>query len=363
MGLALCRTRLLVNKIDITSTVNIGTTVSITSMEQALSLTDKSGVAEARRATIKLAQSLGFSERYQAAAALVASEAATNIIKYAGRGEILLRPYMSGNVSGIELLALDRGPGIANLDAARRDGFSTGGSLGAGLGTMARQSHLFDIYSVAGAGTAVLARIQNAESHVANASRYSVGTRSTPKANQEVSGDAWGIEETDGRMRTALLDGLGHGPLAADASRRAVDIFRQAHQLDTPASILRHAHEGLKGTRGAVMAVAQIDTAIGLVHFAGVGNIVGIVVSGDASRHLLSTDGTVGYNMRLVREVSTVWTARSAMILTTDGLSTRWNLSRHPGLVEHHPSLIAAVLHRDFARDSDDATVVVVKAV
>ena len=331
-------------------------------MEEALSLTDQSGVAEARRAIIRLAQTLGFSERYQADAALVASEAATNIIKYAGRGEILLRRYMSGDVSGIELLALDRGPGIVNLDAARRDGFSTGGSLGAGLGTMSRHSHLFDIYSVANSGAAVLARIQNGKSRMVDASPYSVGARSTPKANQEVCGDAWGIEERAGQMRTVLLDGLGHGPLASDASQRAVGIFRQADRIDTPASILRHAHEGLKGTRGAVMAVAQIDTAAGSVQFAGVGNIVGVVVSGDASQHLISTDGTVGYNVRLVREVSVQWTARSAMILTTDGLSTRWNLNRHPGLIQHHPSLIAAVLHRDFARDSDDATVVVVKA-
>jgi anti-sigma regulatory factor (Ser/Thr protein kinase) len=331
-------------------------------MEYALSLTDQSGVAEARRATIKLAQSLGFSERYQADAALVATEAATNIIKYAGCGEILLRRFVSGDVQGIELIALDRGPGIASLDAARRDGFSTGGSLGAGLGTISRQSHFFDIYSVAGAGTAVLARILNAKSPVADASRYSVGARSTPKAAQEVCGDAWGVEERDGQMRTVLLDGLGHGPLASDASQRAVGIFRKADRIDTPASILRHAHEGLKGTRGAVMAVAQIDTAAGSVKFAGVGNIVGIVVSGEASHHLLSTDGTVGYNMRLVRETSVDWSARSTMILTTDGLSTRWNLSRHPGLIQHHPSLIAAVLHRDFARDTDDATVVVVKA-
>lgn len=331
-------------------------------MEQALSLTDQSGVAEARRAIIKLAQSLGFSERYQSDAALVASEAATNIIKYAGKGEILLRQYKSGDIPGIELLALDRGPGITNLDAAQRDGFSTGGSMGAGLGAMSRQSHLFDIYSVAGAGTAVLAHIQNARSPVANAARYLVGARSTPKADQEVCGDGWGFEERDGQIRAVLLDGLGHGPLASDASRRAVDIFRRANRVDTPASILRLAHEGLKGTRGAVMAVAQIDAAAGSARFAGVGNIVGIVVSGEASQHLLSTDGTVGYNMRLVREVSVDWTARSTMILTTDGLSTRWNLNRHPGLIQHHPSLIAAVLHRDFARDSDDATVVVVKA-
>ncbi len=331
-------------------------------MEAALSLTDQSGVSEARRAAIKLAQNLEFSERYQADAALVVTEAATNIIKCADRGEILLRRYADGETLGIELLALDRGPGIANLDTARRDGFSTGGSLGAGLGTMSRQSHLFDVYSVAGAGTAVLARIQNGRSATAGASRYSIGARSTPKAGQEVCGDAWAVEEQEGQLRAVVLDGLGHGPLASDASQRAVEIFRQSGKADSPGSILRSAHQGLKATRGAVMAVAQIDTAAGVVKFAGVGNIVGIVASGESSQHLLSTDGTVGYNMRLVREAEVTWTARSAMILTTDGLSTRWNLTRHPGLIQHHPSLIAAVLHRDFARDLDDATVVVIKA-
>lgn len=332
-------------------------------MEEALSLTDQSGVAQARRATIKLAQSLGFSERYQADAALVATEAATNIIKYAGSGEILLRRYASGDVLGLELLALDRGPGIANLDAARRDGFSTGGSLGAGFGTMSRHSHLFDIYSVAGAGTAVLARIQNSKSHAADTSSYAVGARSTPKAGQEICGDAWGADERGGLMRAVLLDGLGHGPLASVASSCAVDIFRQSDRNDTPESILRRSHEALKSTRGAVMAVVQIDTSAGSIKFAGVGNIVGIVASGESIQHLLSTDGTVGYNMRLVRQSSIEWTPRSVIILTTDGLSTRWNLNRHPGLIQHHPSLIAAVLHRDFARDTDDATVVVVKAV
>jgi anti-sigma regulatory factor (Ser/Thr protein kinase) len=332
-------------------------------MEEALRLADQSGVAEARRATIRLAQKLGFSERNQADAALVATEAATNIIKYARSGEILLRQYANGNGWGIELLALDRGPGIANLDAARRDGFSTGGSLGAGLGTMSRHSHLFDIYSIAGAGTALLARLQHAKSAETEASQFSIGARSTPKAGQEVCGDAWAFDNRDGLLRAVILDGLGHGPLAALAARSAVDVFHRAGRIGNPSDILRSAHQGLKATRGAVMAVASIDTVSRRITFAGVGNIVGIVTSGETTQHLLSTDGTVGYNMRLVREVEAEWTARSVMILTTDGISTRWNLNRHPGLLEHHPSLIAAVLHRDFARDSDDATILVVKAV
>lgn len=331
-------------------------------MEATLNLADQSGVAEARRMAIRLAQTIGITERYQADAALVATEAATNIIKYAGSGEITFRRFTEGDVQGLEVLAVDRGRGIANLDAARRDGFSTGGSLGAGLGTIERHSSLFDIYSVEGAGTALLARIQSDKPNGSRLPRFAVGVRSTPKLGQEICGDAWSVKEANGELRVALLDGLGHGPLASEASLRAVDVFYRADSSNTPGDILRHAHETLKSTRGAVMAVARIDPVKNAVAFAGVGNIVGLIVSGESTHHLLSTDGTVGYNMRLVRESSLDWTARSILILTTDGLSTRWNLNRHPGLAQHHPSLIAGVLHRDFARDSDDATVVVVKA-
>jgi anti-sigma regulatory factor (Ser/Thr protein kinase) len=334
-------------------------------MEATLTLTDQSGVAEARRASIQIAQSLGFSDKYQADAALVVTEAATNILKYAGRGEISLRPYREGAMDGqqgLEVLALDKGPGIANLDLAQRDGYSTGGSLGAGLGTMVRLSTLFDIYSTEGGGTALLARIAGAKGAASQPPGYEFGARSTPKAGQEVCGDAWSVHRVHGKLGVALLDGLGHGPLASEASARAVGIFQNFNGDDTPSDVLRRAHEGLKSTRGAVMAVALFDPSTASVAFAGVGNIVGIVVSGEVTQHLLSTDGTVGYNMRLVRESTLDWKPGSVLIATTDGLSTRWNLNRHPGLTQRHPSLIASVLHRDFARDTDDATVVVVKA-
>lgn len=329
-------------------------------MEATLSLTDKSGVADTRRRAIHMAHALGLSEKRQADAALVVTEAATNILKYAGQGEVTLRSYQEGASQGLEVIALDRGPGITNLTSARTDGFSTGGSLGAGLGTIARHSTLFDIYSVAGCGTALLARLAN--SSEASPHPFEVGTRSTPKAGQDICGDAFGIRHTRNGLWVALLDGLGHGPLAAEASNRAVGIFQHAKGDDTPADVLRAVHQGIKTTRGAVMAVAKFDADKAHMSFAGVGNIVGIVASGNDTQHLISTDGTVGYNMRTVRPSEVPWTRGSVFVATTDGLSTRWNLNRHPGLLDRHPSLIANVLHRDFARDADDATIVVVKA-
>ncbi|WGS53308.1 ATP-binding protein/SpoIIE family protein phosphatase [Paraburkholderia sp. D15] len=325
-----------------------------------------------------MAHVVGLSEKRQADAALIVTEAATNILKYAGQGEITLANRDVDGVQVLEIIALDRGPGIANLTSALADGFSTGGSLGAGLGTIRRHASLFDIYSIAGSGTALLARIANPPNvpntaNAANASNpsttpdagaesFQVGVKSTRKFGQEVCGDAWGVRRVGPNLWVTLLDGLGHGPMAAEASNRAVGVFLEADPADQPADVLRRAHQGIKDTRGAVMAVAMFDRASRTMSFAGVGNIVGIVASAEETQHLISTDGTVGYNMRAVRPREASWTKGSVFIATTDGLSTRWNLTRHPGLVQRHPSLIASVLHRDFARDADDATIIVVKA-
>ncbi|WP_144110760.1 ATP-binding SpoIIE family protein phosphatase [Paraburkholderia sp. BCC1886] len=329
-------------------------------METTVSLADKSGVADARRRAMQMAQSLGLAEKLQADAALIVTEAATNILKYAGHGEIVLRTSEEDGTVGLELIALDRGPGIANLGAACADGFSTGGSLGAGLGTIARHSALFDIYSVAGNGTALFARV--GDKAAGQRSPFLVGAKATPKLGQDISGDAWAVRRTADGLWLTLLDGLGHGPLAAEASRRAVDVFMTSRPGDTPEDVLRNVHQNIRTTRGAVMAIARFDPANASLSFAGVGNIVAIAQTGETTQHLLSSDGTVGYNMRVVRPAEARWTAGSVFIATTDGLSTRWNLNRHPGLASRHPSLIASVLHRDFARDADDATIVVVKA-
>ncbi|SAL54317.1 Serine/threonine-protein kinase RsbT [Caballeronia terrestris] len=331
-------------------------------MEATINLSDQSGVAHARRSVVALARSLELTERVQADASLVVSEAATNILKYARSGTIHIAPYADCTGSGLEIVAVDRGPGIVNVEAARTDGFSTGGSLGAGLGTIERQSALFDFYSIAGGGTVLLARIGSKGASAAKPCAWTIGAKSTPKLGQQICGDAWSALEDDGILWLTLLDGLGHGPLASEASRRAVDVFRQRNRDDTPADVLRAAHEAMRSTRGAVMAAAKFDPKAKSMKYAGVGNIVAIVNTGEVNQHLVSTDGTVGYNMRLVRESTVDWNVRSVFIATTDGLSTRWNLNRHPDLLRHHPVVIAHVLHRDFARDNDDASIVVVKA-
>src|SRR5215208_4283743 len=123
---------------------------------QAVAVPDGSAIGNARRTAVTVAEGLGFSDTLTGKVALVVTELATNLVRHAGGGTLLVQ---TGSLDGgLELVALDRGPGIANLDEALRDGYSTGGTNGAGLGAVARLTDQFEVFSTPGGGTIVLAR-------------------------------------------------------------------------------------------------------------------------------------------------------------------------------------------------------------
>ncbi len=109
------------------------------------------------------------------------------------------------------------------------------------------------------------------------------------------------------------------------------------------------------------MAVAKIDRRSSEVQFAGIGNIAGTIVGPTSTHSMASHSGIVGHQMRHVRQFSYQWPSRGYMVMHSDGLSARWRADAYPGLIGHDPAIVAAVLHRDFARARDDATILVVR--
>jgi anti-sigma regulatory factor (Ser/Thr protein kinase) len=320
---------------------------------------EASAAAEARREATGLARAIGFDEGASGRVAIVVTEAATNLAKHAVEGELLLRAFERDGVATLEALALDRGPGIANVGACMRDGFSTAGSQGAGLGAIQRLANEFDIYSTPGKGTTLVARVcsrKPAESP--GAESFDIGGVCIPKAGELVSGDAWGSAWRDGRCLLLVADGLGHGPDAASASIEAVNTFRANTNL-TPKELIERAHDALRGTRGAAVAIAELDSRE--IRYAGVGNISGVTIAPDGDHHMVSHNGIVGYEMRKVQEFIYSWSPETTFVMHSDGLASRWDLRQYPGLASRSPALIAGVLYRDFNRGRDDITVVVVK--
>lgn len=319
---------------------------------------------EARRAAATFSSDLSFDGTLAGNVALIVTEAARNLLKHAGGGQMILRVLESDGFTGIEMLALDKGPGIADLGRCFQDGYSTAGTAGTGLGAIARLSNVHEVYSRPEQGTVLMAQVwkRGEGNGVAVPSpRFSVGGVSVPLRGEHECGDGWIYQETPRAVRLTVADGLGHGPLAADAARAAVSTARDYVNEPAPA-LLERIHGALRPTRGAAVAVAEIDSQAPVLRFAGVGNITAVIVPDTGPvRHLVSHAGTAGHEVRKIMEYTSPWSSRSLLLMHSDGLQTRWSFDLYPGLLERHPSVIAGVLYRDYARGRDDVTVVVVR--
>jgi hypothetical protein len=261
----------------------------------------------------------------------------------------------------VELLSLDEGPGMASVAQCLRDGYSTAGSPGTGLGAVQRQADDFEIHSLPGQGTAILARVWSAPPAGLPKVGVAYGVVSIPKPGQEMCGDGWAVAGEPGAERVLVIDGLGHGPEAARVAFEGARIFRQAAG-GGPAEILERMHLALRGTRGGAAAVLALDAAAGQLRFCGVGNIAGSVVGAGEARSMVSHNGIVGHEMRKVQEFSYPWPAGALLVLHSDGLTARWSLDRYPGVRGRDPALLAGILLRDHGRGTDDATVLAVRA-
>jgi anti-sigma regulatory factor (Ser/Thr protein kinase) len=321
-----------------------------------LQIGDATTVGNARRRSAELARSLGLGELESARLALVVTEAATNLVKHARGGEIFLRALQRNGAVGVDVLAIDRGPGIRSVGEALRDGFSTGGTPGTGLGAIARNASRFDLYSHPG-GAAVLAEIWPAGADTS--APVEVGGINVPYPGETVSGDAWAAQYGPEGALLLVADGLGHGIHAAEASQTAVDVFGK--RRGSPAELLEEIHRALRPTRGAAVAIAELDRRGGLLRFAGVGNVSGAIVNGSHSRSLVSHHGIAGTAVRRIQEFSYPWAPGDVLVLHSDGLGSHWSLDDYPGIAQRHPTLIAALLYRDHRRGSDDTTVVVLR--
>ena len=325
---------------------------------------ETSGVGEVRRVAMELAEALQFSGPDIDRVVQVVTEAATNILQHAKRGEILLRPSAPDAPASVEVLALDQGPGVANVASALRDGFSTSGSPGLGLGAIIRLSTSFEVTSAPGKGTALLARIDGVAKERPlepdeELPSLEWGVVCVPKPGEKVCGDAWSVGAGRGRNTVLIVDGLGHGLLAFEAAEQALRAFEGCAGARPEAS-LKTLHDAMSVTRGAVASIAEIDWRRREVRYAGAGNIAGTLVPvKGAAYNMVSHNGTLGKKVARFQEFVYPWPEQGLLILYSDGLSGHWDLEPYPGLTRKHPSLIAGVLYRDFAGRRDDVIVLV----
>jgi anti-sigma regulatory factor (Ser/Thr protein kinase) len=317
---------------------------------------EEADVGAVRRAVPRYRALLGAGVDRLGLAELVATELGTNLLQHATPGGwILARPLAP---TSIEFLAVDRGPGIGDVAAAVEGRTRMPGGLGCGLGAVRRAAARFDVYSEPGRGTAVLAVVDLAGADPAPAPRAWAGIS---VAITEVCGDGWAVAELDDGLAVAVIDGLGHGPRASAAADAALDAFAQ-----DPADICgfpERANRATRDTRGGVFTVCLLRPGLGELRHVAVGNVNGRIVADGATTGLGLRSGALGLRISAPRPASEVyrWPPGATLVLWTDDLTSRIDLRGYGGLLDHDPAVVAAVLHRDHARERDDATVVVLR--
>ena len=328
-----------------------------------IAVTEPTQVGEARRAAVRLATDQGLDETAVGRIAIVVTELGNNLWRHAAQGRLLVGCRASDEGCQLEVLSIDSGPGMADIARCLRDGYSTGGTPGTGLGAVQRLSSDFSAFSAPGKGTVILSRTWVPSASAPGApsprARFAHAGICLAAPGETVAGDAWDIRIDDGNASIIMADGLGHGPVAAEAADEALKAF--AALRGSPATILERAHGPMRGTRGAAVTIVDLDAAAGRLTYAGAGNISGRIVSGIEDRSLMSQHGTLGVQIRKLQDVSTAWPEHSLVVLHSDGLLARWNLKDVGGLLQCDPAVVAGWLLRDYTRGHDDVTVVVLK--
>jgi anti-sigma regulatory factor (Ser/Thr protein kinase) len=336
-----------------------------------ISIIEEAHVGLARRSIRRSASEAGFAERQVAEIEIAVQEMGSNALKFArGTGRICFsRTDSDFEPAGFEIVYTDKGPGIQDLEMAVEDGFTTTGTMGAGLGAIKRMADEFYIYSNVQSrtrklpeygrtthGTAIVFRkiVDGAQEVEPRSSLWGAITRSA--AGFDENGDAYIINRTGDRQLIAIIDGLGHGIGAQAAAREAVAAIKSS-VAQSVESIIRATHEALRSTRGAVLGLASVDLLTGVIEYAGIGNTDFRVLGGRSPIRFISLNGTLGSRLGRVKVFQERLPKVATIIMSTDGISDRWDADGYPGLLGLHPQLLCAVITRDYSRSNDDATI------
>jgi len=310
-------------------------------MKQWVEVQDQSAIAVVRRAARRLAAQHDWPKHRTDELAIVATEATTNILRYAEKGRALINAPAEGKGDKIVMIFTDRGPGISDMDHMFQDGMSSGDSAGLGLGAIRRLSDEFDIFSGSEVGTTIVCSFAKDSPPCATHGVEAVGLR-VCHPNEEECGDDYLLRQTPKATDILVCDGLGHGPEAAAASLEVTEAVTATRSFNSePGAVMREVTEQLIGKRGAVAA---------LVHIAQPQMV-----------RLPVRDGRIGARATRGYEETFDLEPGDLMILHSDGLKTLRDSYLPQGLLWKSPLLIAGFLLDRAFRGRDDASIVVIR--
>jgi anti-sigma regulatory factor (Ser/Thr protein kinase) len=321
---------------------------------------DRSYYALLRKGIHKQALQARFDEKKVAHLDLIVAEVTSNLQKHTPGGEILCGVVGEGAQQYIEIISIDEGPGFNDLPNMLLDGTSTSDTLGLGLGSIKRLSDFFSIYSQKGWGTILVSRVYKQEPKIPLNS-VTVTSLVVPKPSEIVSGDGCTFKTSERYFKLLLMDGLGHGPEANKAVLEGFNSFKLCPYHD-PAEIIRFMHGPLKRTRGGVGTIVVFDLISQKYQILGVGNISTKLVGNIDSKNIMSYNGIIGHNIpNTMSSHEAEGSECKFIVLCSDGIKSRWDINKFPMIKRYDPIFMAAAVYKDFARKTDDMSVVIIK--
>jgi anti-sigma regulatory factor (Ser/Thr protein kinase)/serine/threonine protein phosphatase PrpC len=340
----------------------------------SLPIDDESDVGTCRRKGTSLAMQMGFNEVKSGEIAIVISELVTNVLQHGGgKGRIVIYQIEDQEKQkAIEIWCCDAGDGIANIQQSLQDGFTEKNSLGIGMGTIRRFSDEMEInpeispllkeslYSDAhnyGHCIRILKRLPG-KKWIGMNRKLTVGAASRCHAGETLNGDAFLVIHLSATLTVAaVIDGLGHGKEANLASELIKENILLNPDLP-PDNLISHIHNSVRGTRGAVMSVARINTETNKLSFSGIGNIESFVVTNKKKKTLLSFGGIVGHNIRTPKIFEYDFEPGDVLCMFSDGITTRWKSEDIDWGAP--PQKNTELIINEYSRINDDATILII---
>jgi anti-sigma regulatory factor (Ser/Thr protein kinase) len=326
---------------------------------------DRSYVSFIRREIHSKAVNAKFNEVDTGKIDIIVAELTSNLVKHVGNGEILYRITTIENRPVFEILCIDNGSGIDDTARMMVDGVSTTSTLGQGLGALSRLSGLFQIFSMPKWGTVLYAKVGKAvpAEESKPGTNLEVKAVCVPKPTEEACGDGYRVVQSKSHIKIFFGDGLGHGPHAKEAIDNAANFFFECKETD-PVDIVHQMHESVRRTRGLVGIVAVFGRQSAQWSVCGVGNISARIYTGISYQSYMSYNGTIGLNVARSMKPTVLPIERNQhLILCTDGIQTRWDISKYPSVFKFDSNILAGNLYKDFNRGTDDASVLIAKVI
>jgi anti-sigma regulatory factor (Ser/Thr protein kinase)/serine/threonine protein phosphatase PrpC len=338
-----------------------------------LQVENEADIGICRRKVVGLAKKAGFDDIKTGEVAIMVTELATNVLKYGGRKGRILACQLENEKrqKAIEIWCCDMGNGISDFNQSVTDGYTQHNTLGIGLGTIRRFSDELEINPISiqqlyDSGLSELKSYKHCirslkwvpvKHWIGTNKSLTTGAASRCKPGEKLNGDTYVINHlSQTETVAAVIDGLGHGKEANVASQMAREQILLRPELP-PDTLMRHIHNGIRGTRGAVIGLVHTDTQNNKLQFTGIGNIEGFLNTSSGKKNLISFAGIVGHNMRTPRIFEFDFNPGDFLCLTTDGITSRWD----PGDMnwKDHPQQNAEFILNNFSRQNDDATVLI----